>query len=123
MDNGFSRLEKLIYATNLRHRVIASNIANTDTPGYRAKDIDFSSMLEENAAELKATNPSHIKAAGGTAAGGNNRTENAISWGDGNNVELDMEIAKMTENGLLYETGVKLLSSKMRMFRNALKGR
>lgn len=124
MDKGFVRLERLIYATNIRQRVLASNIANSDTPDYRAKDVDFRSLLEETSEGLKTTSPLHIQSAsGGTGTGGDIKTDNAPTWGDGNNVELDMEIAKMTENGLLYEAGIKLLSAKMRMFRNAVKGR
>lgn len=124
MDKGFHILERLLYLTNARHKVLASNIANTDTPHYRSKDINFKGLVDEEVTALTATNPQHIKSASGT-----NKTEGEItfdvtpSWSDRNNVELDMEIAKMTENALLYEAGITLLSTKMRMFRNALKGR
>jgi len=122
MDGGFNTLEKLIYATNIRHKVITSNIANTDTPDYRAKDVDFRSFMDEKTAELKITSPLHLKtASAGSVPGGALLLEKTPSWGDGNNVELDMEIAKMTENGLLYEAGIRLLSSKMKMFRAALR--
>ncbi len=75
-------------------------------------------------AEAKTTHPKHIKLTGTSSE----RTVEIPSgdgtlWGDRNNVELDAEIAKMTENALLYETGVKLLSTKIRMFKNALRGR
>lgn len=123
MDSGFDILEKLLNATRLRHRVITSNIANADTPNYRAKDVDFGKILDESAAELRATDPRHIRGAGGRVEAGEGSAEPSLSWGDRNNVELDMEIAKMTENGLLHETGVRLLSVKMRMIRNAAKGR
>jgi flagellar basal-body rod protein FlgB len=121
MDDGFKVLEKLIYATQVRHKVLSSNIANTDTPKYRAKDIDFKSFIDDAAASLRATNLRHIQAAppGAGPVSNLNLVENQ-SWGDDNNVELDMEVAKMTENGLLYEAGVKLLSTKMRMIKNAL---
>ncbi len=122
MDKGFGLLERLITATNIRHRVLSSNIANVDTPGYRAKEIDFRRALEGASAELKATAPGHIQA-GPAGGAGSVRAEETHSWGDRNNVELDIEVAKMTENALLYQTGVRLLSTKMRMIRNAVRGR
>jgi flagellar basal-body rod protein FlgB len=121
MDNGFRILEKMVYAAQVRHKLLSSNIANTDTPKYRAKDVDFKSFIEDASASLKATDPRHMQAPAGSAgpSGSLNVTESQ-SWGDDNNVELDMEVAKMTENGLLYETAVKLMSTKMRMIKNAL---
>ncbi|MBI5849220.1 MAG: flagellar basal body rod protein FlgB [Nitrospirae bacterium] len=120
MDSGFSILEKLIQATQVRHKVLSSNIANVDTPKYRAKDVDFKSFLESENAGMKTTNPGHISTSpvstgqpADLKAGGN------LSWGDDNNVELDMEVAKMTENGLLYEAAARLLSKKMLMIKSA----
>lgn len=122
MDKGFSFLERLIYAANARHKVIASNIANADTPRFRAKDLDFRAVVEDEAAALVTTTPMHIKTSGVPGGVPSAMTDAASDpWGDGNNVELDMEMAKMTENALLYEAGARLLSSKMRMFRNALR--
>ncbi len=124
MDKGFNILERLIQVANIRHRVLASNISNTDTPGYRAKDISFKGFIDEEVTGLATTDPHHIKSAsGGSDIEGEMMVETTLSWGDGNNVELDMEMAKMTENALLYEAGIKLLSTKIRMFRNALRGR
>jgi flagellar basal-body rod protein FlgB len=122
MDSGFNILERIINGTNMRHRVLTSNIANADTPNYKAKDINFKEFVEGAEVEMKTTAPGHISTSAGTAgASGTMKTEKSGSWGDSNNVELDMEIAKMTENGLLHDAGVKLLSTKMRMYRNALK--
>jgi flagellar basal-body rod protein FlgB len=121
MDSGFKVLEKLLQTAQVRHRIISSNIANVDTPRYRAKDVDFSRTLGEESAGLRATHLRHIKAApAGTVAGATVSMIENQSWGDDNNVELDIEVAKMTENGLLYEAGVKLLSKKIAMMKNAL---
>jgi flagellar basal-body rod protein FlgB len=121
MDKGFELLERLIYAANTRHRVLSSNIANTDTPNYRAKDVDFKSFLAREKTRLVVTDPRHISTAGGGESSGDITPGTSQSWGDGNNVELDMEIAKLTENGLLYQAAVRLLSIKIGIFRNALK--
>lgn len=119
MDNGFRILERLLRFTGLRQGVLATNIANADTPGYRAKDIKFRADLEDELS-LNITNPAHMK--------GSNPdstplvvTEQGGEWLDRNNVELDMEIAKMTENALLYQASINMLSTKIRMFKNALR--
>ena len=121
MDDGFKILERLVYAAQVRHKVLSSNVANTDTPKYRAKDIDFRSLVNDAATSLRTTNQRHIQAEpAGTGPASSLGVSERQSWGDDNNVELDMEIAEMTENGLLYEAGVKLMSTKMRMIKNAL---
>lgn len=119
MDNGFKIIERLLRFASLRQGVLASNIANADTPGYKAKDIRFETELN-NELPLKVTNPAHIS--------GENPlsppvivTEEGGEWLDKNNVELDVEMAKMTENALLYQAGINMLSTKIRMFRNALR--
>lgn len=119
MDNGFRILERLLRFTGIRHGVIASNIANADTPGYKAKDIRFEANLEEEIS-LKVTNPAHIRGSEPSMTP-TVITENGGEWLDRNNVELDEEMAKMTENALLYQAGINMLSTKIRMFRNALR--
>ena len=117
--DGFNILEQLIHLTNKRHGVIASNIANTDTPNYKAKDIKFKQTLDAEI-ELITTNAGHIK------TGNSNLSEEVESemtkpWADGNNVEMDKEVAKMTENSILFQAGISMLSTKIRMFKNALR--
>lgn len=119
MDNGFNVLERLIHFTNERHAAIASNISNADTPHYKAKDIKFENMLNSATMELSTTSKKHISISSGSA--GEIKTEPALSWADENNVELDMEVAKMTENAMLFQAGVTLFSTKIKMFKNALR--
>jgi len=115
--DSFKTLEQLINMSGIRHDVLTSNIANVDTPGYKAKDVKFQQTLDD-ALQLTVTTPGHIR------TGGNNEenpvaVENQGSWEDGNNVELDMEVAKMTENAMLFQAGVSMLETKIRMFKNA----
>jgi flagellar basal-body rod protein FlgB len=121
MDKGISVLHKLINAANERQKVISSNLANVDTPGYKAKDVKFGNILSKNI-KLATTDPKHV---------GNNESakidskmvvESDPSWGDRNNVELSVEVAKMTENALFHEAAVKILNSKIRMYKLAIKG-
>lgn len=120
MSDGFKVLEGLLYIANARHGVIASNIANVDTPSYRAKDIKFETNLKEEVIALKVTDEKHISN-GSLAVAKEARVEENQPWLDENNVELDMEVAKITENALLYQATANMLSSKIKMFKSVLR--
>lgn len=122
MDKSFGILQKIIQSSNERHKVIASNIANSDTPGYKAKDVKFTGVLN-NEVKLLTTDPKHMKSKNSGKSGGEIITENDLSWGDRNNVELDVEVAKMTENSLRHDAAIRILNSKIKMFRNAISRR
>ncbi|MCG6550873.1 MAG: flagellar basal body rod protein FlgB [Candidatus Magnetominusculus sp. LBB02] len=120
LDGGFVNLEKLMSATALRHKVLSSNIANSDTPNYKAKDVDFGSYFDSGQLSMTSTNKRHISGASGSAAP-QTVEDGDFLWGDGNNVEIDMEVAKMTDNALKFQTAVKLLSQKITMYKNTIK--
>jgi len=120
MGDGFNILERLIHFVNLRHGVITSNIANVDTPDYRAKDLKFDQLLNNELIELKTTCIQHIKNTD-LSLSYDMETEPNQQWADRNNVTLDMEVAKMTENSLLFQAALHMLSTKFRMFKNALR--
>lgn len=120
MGDGFNILERLIHFVNLRHGVITSNIANVDTPDYRAKDLKFDQLLNNELIELKTTCIQHIKNTD-LSLSYDVKTEPSEQWADRNNVTLDMEVAKMTENSLLFQAALHMLSTKFRMFKNALR--
>ena len=119
MSDAFRILERLVQQAGIRNGVLASNVANVDTPNYKARDVKFSKVLGAEMG-LATTDPRHLGGSESTAAS-EMRTEEAYPWVDGNNVELDQEVAKMTENAMFFETGVTLLEKKIQMFKNALK--
>jgi flagellar basal-body rod protein FlgB len=120
MSDGFAILDRLINAAGFRHRVISSNIANVDTPGYKAKDVKFDQILGSEM-RLSATSPRHLSG-NGPGSSAELTAEEAQAWADRNTVELDLEVSKMTENSMLYQAGVSMLATKIRMFKMALKG-
>ena len=113
-------LERVVRQANIRNGVLSSNIANVDTPNYQAKDVKFSQVLG-NEMSMTITDARHIRTGSGDNASGEIQEENTKPWADKNNVEMDQEVAKMTENAMLFEAGITLLKKKIQMFKNALK--
>jgi len=117
-----------------RQEVLASNIANADTPNYKARDIDFSSAL--NSALAKGSQPGGALA---TTANGHYRNAAAdgkalpdgtpvlyrsITQGavDGNTVEMDTERTQFADNGLRYEAGITMINHQIRSLMAAIQG-
>lgn len=103
-----------------RHKVLTSNIANVDTPDYKAKDIDFSKTLNKEKEHLAVTHEKHIAGAG--QAEMVTRGTNS-SWKDGNNVELNEEIAHMSENRLLHDFYMERFSGYVKKFKMIIRTR
>lgn len=114
-----------------RQELLASNIANADTPNYKAKDIDFASALqgalEGSPAQLPmtATSPRHL---GGHPSGESvmgapvmYRTVLQPS-ADGNTVDMDVERAQFADNALRYEASVRFVSEQVKNVLAALQG-
>ena len=122
MDKEMSVLQRIIQSANMRQKVLSSNIANADTPGYKAKDVTFGNILE-NKIKLLTTDSGHFKGQNKKGISAKITVNNDPSWGDRNNVLLNSEMAKMTENSLTHDAAVKLLNSKIKMFKSAIKSR
>ncbi len=123
MDKGIQLLEEIIKTSAFRHKVLASNIANVDTPGYKAKDVPFSQEINSQVIRMTKTCPDHLQGSKNPKEVKGMVPVERSSGEDGNNVALDMELANMTENALLYEAGVKLLSKKLMIYKNVIRGK
>ena len=87
-----------------RQKLVASNIANADTPGYRTQDIDFQSEF--------------LKASGGAPRA---MVVNDLAVkNDGNNVSLDREARLLAENALRFQVASQLMKSQLRAVRSAI---
>ena len=120
MDFGFQVLEQIIKTSAFRHKILASNIANAETPSYKARDVKFEDFMEGRSVKLLTTDSKHMTGTGVDGAGGIEETETTSPWLDRNNVEVDVEVAKMTENALVFQTAIKMLSTRISMIKNAL---
>ncbi|MDD2686412.1 MAG: flagellar basal body rod protein FlgB [Gallionella sp.] len=114
-----------------RQELLASNIANADTPNYKARDIDFASALRaaiggegSGATSMARTAPAHLDGnAGSTVMGAPVMYRKPVQpSADGNTVDMDVERAQFAENALRYEASVKFLSEQMKAVMSAIQG-
>jgi flagellar basal-body rod protein FlgB len=100
-----------------RQEVLAANLANADTPGFKALDFDFGSALREATARH------------GAGAGSEPGARPQLLYRvpaqvalDGNSVEADAERAKMADNAVRYETALRVLTGKIKTMLSAIQG-
>jgi len=113
-----------------RQELLASNIANADTPNYKAKDVNFADALRNALAgtstELPAvkTSPMHLSGnTGSSILGAPVMYRKPIqASADGNTVDMDVERAQFADNALRYEASVKFVSEEMKMMLAAIQG-
>jgi len=98
-------LEKYMTLLSVRQKLVASNIANADTPGYRTRDIDFQSEFQSL---IESAGPAVIEPDGLPAKN------------DGNNVNMDREARLLAENALRYNLASTLARSEIRTLRSAI---
>lgn len=121
-DANTKLLQKVLDLRSTNQRVIASNIANADTPGYDRKVFEFEDQLQEaligSTKALATTNSRHISdSPGGVAdvSGFVREIKDQTQIGDENGVNVDTEMILLSENELLYETAAQLLKKKFAM--------
>jgi flagellar basal-body rod protein FlgB len=116
-----------------RQELLSSNIANADTPNYKARDIDFSKALQGALAKtgqapasagLVRTAASHLAGTGNAAIGGVPLLYRIGQQGsaDGNTVDMDVERNQFTDNALRYEAGVTLIGEEVKELLTAIRG-
>lgn len=127
----FAFLQSALNLREQRTQVLASNIANADTPNYKARDFDFSTQLRQNlspdglkplpSVHLERTNARHIAAQA--------RHDAAIDLKyripyqaslDGNTVEMDVERNAFAENALQQQSTIQLINQRMRAMQLAM---
>jgi flagellar basal-body rod protein FlgB len=113
-----------------RQELLASNIANADTPNYKARDVNFASALQSalsgTATKLPVvqTSPLHLEgSAGGSMLGAPVMYRRPVQpSADGNTVDMDVERAQFADNALRYEASVKFVSDDLKAIMDAIRG-
>ena len=130
ISKSFDILEKSLHYRKIRQDMIASNIANADTPYYRPKDIRFEEALEEEVnkkfnipnppkLELARTEPGHMR-------GFDDEAEvkpivfyrdGHLARNDGNSVDIDVETTEMAKNNIAYNASIQALRKDIDIFK------
>lgn len=113
-----------------RQQLLAANIANADTPGFKAVDFDFGRALEAATREagpaaaprLTANAPGHIGATGVSSSAVLAFRPPSQASIDGNTVEMDSERAQFADNAVRYEAALKFLNGQIKTILSAIQG-
>ena len=128
IDNLLSFQQQALGLRAYRQQVLAGNIANADTPNYKARDFDFSAALkaavagrtEGGALTMNKTNSGHLSATSGTGPVPLMYRTPVQASVDGNTVEMDVERAQFSENAIRYEAGLTFISGKIKTMLSAM---
>ncbi|WP_182101583.1 flagellar basal body rod protein FlgB [Niallia taxi] len=127
---SFQRLENALNVSSLKQRVISSNISNVDTPGYKSQQVAFKEALDSamGGQTLKAnrTNEKHLpfqNEVDGAGPGAKIISRPNTNFNhNGNNVDIDYEMAEMAKNQLLYNTLIERTNGKFNSLRSVISG-
>jgi flagellar basal-body rod protein FlgB len=129
IDNAVSFHQTALNVQAQRQQMLASNIANADTPNYKARDIDFRSALQGALGKsygplaLAATSAKHLPdtrvASMQAYTGYRSELQSSV---DGNTVNMDVERAAFAENSIHYEASVTFINSLLRGMQRAISG-
>ncbi|WP_025321684.1 flagellar basal body rod protein FlgB [Deferrisoma camini] len=122
MDGVVGPLVEELRYRQRRQAMLAANVANADTPGYRALDVRFDRAMARHGLRLATTHPRHL---GGARASGRQTVVAARGTPrrDGNDVDIDREMAKIAQNQIEYQFLTRMLGSRFRKLKEAITGR
>ena len=119
-------LENSMNYSTAKNRAISNNIANVDTPGYKAKDVVFKDMLsaEMSSIPTRRTNQRHIdfQARTGASSFQTITSQNTTYNHNGNNVDIDKEMNELAQNQIQYQALTSRISSKFQGLERVLRG-
>src|SRR3954449_362625 len=112
IDNTQLALERAISGASMRQSVLANNLANAETPGFRRMDLAFHGALAQ---AMKTSDPAAIESASFTP-----QQDPHTMRADGNGVDVDTESAQMAKNGLEYEALVSVAKARVQIIQTAI---
>jgi flagellar basal-body rod protein FlgB len=129
-EGSISALQKSLNFGSLRHKVLTANIANIDTPNYKAFEVVMEDELKKNARpappiELVRTQPDHLHGRNQSATNVKLKAADppALNFrADGNTVDLDKTMGKLAENTILYRAAAQIIKRKFQGLKNVIQG-
>jgi flagellar basal-body rod protein FlgB len=130
LDDALRFQQTALSLRESRQELLASNIANADTPNYKARDIDFASSLRNAMAgassslQVTTTSPMHLQGRTGAMISGAPvlYRKPVQPSADGNTVDMDVERAQSADNALRYEASVRFVSEQLKGMLSAIQG-
>lgn len=118
-DNVTNLLQKFLDVQSRRAEVVSSNIANADTPGYKAKTLEFDEYLNE--AVRQSSLPLSQRVVEPLASLKVTESDPMAIGFDGNTVDAGKEMAELAQAGSSFNFGAKMLQSRFRLLRSAIR--
>lgn len=129
IDKVLSFQQQALSLRAQRQQVLAGNIANADTPNYKARDFDFSATLKnamsgQNSGDLAlaTTSARHLPGANDTGMPTLLYRKEIQPSADGNTVNMDIERAQFSENAVHYEAGISFITGKFKTLMSSIQG-
>jgi flagellar basal-body rod protein FlgB len=123
-SNTFTTLENGLNYASLNQKVISQNIANVDTPNYKAKKVEFKSMLNQSLQQLEAnrTNSRHFTFHSNSQEPAV-KTKSAFQYNhNGNGVDLDQEMSEMATNQIYFNAMSDRINGKFNSLQSVIRG-
>jgi len=128
-DQSITLLQKVLDLRAEKEKIIASNIANAETPGYSAVKFKFEDQLKvalsQKNVNMQTTHENHLPFSPTSienVSGQLSLKKDTTGIGDGNSVSLEEEMLDLSENQLLYETAAQLLKKKLSLRKYVIQG-
>lgn len=123
IDKTFEAPSRALAYRSQRMEILAKNIANADTPNFKAQDLDFHQLLKDaQGADLEMTRPGHTTQSPDAGLNGLKYRVPYNTSFDGNTVELPVEQAKYGQYAADYQTTLSILEARIGGIRKALRG-
>ena len=123
IDKTFEAPSRALAYRSQRMEILAKNIANADTPNFKAQDLDFHQLLKDaQGADLQMTRPGHTTQSPDAGLNGLKYRVPYNTSFDGNTVELPVEQAKYGQYAADYQTTLSILEARIGGIRKALRG-
>lgn len=124
--SNISTLERALDYSSLKQKVISQNIANVDTPNYKAKDVSFKSVLQnelDHTFNTYRTDNRHIDFSDSSSSSTGIITQRNVQYNhNGNSVDMDKEMSNLATNQIYYNALIERLNGKFSTLQNVIRG-